>query len=81
MFVFIMAYVNNFTGYVLCAVLYGCATGSIFPIMSALAVRFAPINRRGAATATYFSSFDIGIGIGSTIWGFVIDCAGFFRCL
>ncbi|MFA7467265.1 MAG: MFS transporter, partial [Desulfotomaculaceae bacterium] len=41
------------------------------PGMQAMAVKNVPPNRRGAANATFFSSFDLGIGIGATMWGVV----------
>lgn len=57
--------------FLLAGVIYGAGFGSVQPGMQALAVKNVPPNRRGAANATFFSSFDLGIGIGSTLWGFV----------
>ena len=57
--------------FLLAGVIYGVGFGSVQPGMQALAVRNVPPNRRGAANATFFSSFDLGIGIGATLWGVV----------
>jgi len=35
------------------------------------------MDRRGAANATIFDSIDIGMGVGSIIWGFVSQYEGF----
>lgn len=75
---FMIAYANDFNWFIICSVLYGFGTGSIFPLLNALAVSFSPANRRGAANATYLSSIDIGMGIGCTLWGFVIEGSGYF---
>lgn len=57
--------------FLLAGVIYGLGFGTVQPGMQALAVHNVPPNRRGAANATFYSSFDLGIGIGATLWGFV----------
>jgi len=59
------------------AILYGLAFASIQPALMALVVDRAPASRRGAAMGTYSAAMDLGIGIGSIIWGFVAQVAGF----
>ena len=51
------------------AVLYGLGFGSIQPTLQAWAVEKAVENRKGMANATYFSFFDLGIGIGAILFG------------
>jgi predicted MFS family arabinose efflux permease len=36
-----------------------------------------PFTGRGAANATFFLGFDLGIGIGSIIWGIVAEALGY----
>ncbi len=60
-----------------CGAAIGLALGSIGPALQALAVRRAPHHRRGAAMASFFLATDIGIGLGSVLWGFVLDAGGF----
>jgi len=33
--------------------------------------------KRGVAIATYFMAFDLGMGSGSLVWGFVLQHGGF----
>ena len=60
-----------------CGALMGMSLGMLGPALNALAVRKAPLHRRGAASATFFIATDIGIGLGSVLWGIVLDAAGF----
>lgn len=60
-----------------CGATLGLALGSIGPALQALAVRRAPHHRRGAAMASFFLATDVGIGLGSVLWGFVLDAGGF----
>ena len=53
------------------------AFGMLMPVFNTLAVQRAPAHRRGAASATFYLFIDIGIGLGSAIWGLVIDYLGF----
>ena len=40
------------------------------------AVVHAPVNRRGAANATFYMAMDIAIGLGGYFWGVTADVAG-----
>ncbi|MFD2214468.1 MFS transporter [Metabacillus endolithicus] len=51
------------------AVLYGIGFGSVQPALQAWSIEKAPKNRRGMANATFFSSFDLGVGIGALLFG------------
>jgi MFS family permease len=51
------------------AALYGLGFGSLQPALQAWAVEEAPRNRKGMANATFFSSFDLGVGIGAITFG------------
>jgi MFS family permease len=55
----------------------GVGYGFSMPTLQALAVRNAPAGRRGAATGTYYVSFDLGIGMGAVVWGFVAAASGY----
>lgn len=63
--------------FLLVAVLYGLAFASVQPALMALVVDRAPANRRGAAMGTFSSAMDLGIGIGSVMWGVVAQVAGY----
>ncbi|MDI6812175.1 MAG: MFS transporter [Desulfitobacteriaceae bacterium] len=59
------------------AVIYGIGFGAVQPTLQAMAVQNVPFNRRGAANGTFYSAFDLGIGLGSGIWGTVAQFFGY----
>lgn len=52
-------------------VFIGLGYGTLVPSFQTIAISAAPNHRRGAATATYYSFFDSGMGIGSFALGIV----------
>jgi len=65
----IISYAHTLPVFLLAAVLNGIGFGSTHPTLQALTVTRAPVSRRGAANATFFSAFDLGIGLGAVILG------------
>ncbi|AGK55416.1 MFS transporter [Bacillus sp. 1NLA3E] len=51
------------------AILYGLGFGTVQPALQAWSVERAPIHRKGMANATFFSFFDLGIGVGAMAFG------------
>ncbi|MBE1445022.1 MFS transporter [Paenibacillus sp. OAS669] len=51
------------------AAFYGTGFGAIQPSLQAWIVQRAAPERRGAANATFFSAFDLGIGLGALLLG------------
>lgn len=51
------------------AALYGLGFGTVQPALQAWAVEKSPPNRRGIANATFFSFFDLGVGVGAIVFG------------
>lgn len=66
--------------YLLCGALFGICNGLTAPVMNRLAVMDAAPHRRGAASATYFISADIGNMLGGMIWGALIDVLPYSAC-
>lgn len=62
--------------FLLSAALIGLGYGSMFPCLQTIAIQKAAPHRRGLATATFLSIFDIGIGFGSYIVGIIGDAIG-----
>ena len=66
------------------AALHGLGYGTIYPMLNAMAVTQAPLERRGTAMATFLTGMDIGGGIGASVCGMIIDLWGmesmFFIC-
>lgn len=59
------------------AILYGLGFGSVQPALQAWSVKEAPANRRGMANATFFSFFDLGVGIGAIVFGQIAYLFGY----
>ncbi len=55
----------------------GLCQGTISPALYALIIKRCHPSRRGTASAAYFSAIDIGVGIGSIFFGFIIAASGF----
>lgn len=65
---------NTFFG---CALFLGIGFGTMFPAFNTLFVNLAPNEQRGTATSTYLTSWDIGIGAGLMIGGYIGQIASF----
>ncbi|MDD4334212.1 MAG: MFS transporter [Desulfotomaculaceae bacterium] len=63
--------------FLIAAVVYGAGFGAVQPSLQAMAIVFSPPERRGAANATFFTGFDLGIGISSIMWGVVAGITGY----
>lgn len=66
---FLLSQASNATIFLLSAAFIGLGWGTIFPTAQTVAIQIAPPDRKGIATATYLSTMDSGIGIGSLIVG------------
>jgi predicted MFS family arabinose efflux permease len=49
----------------------------MFPAYNTLFVNLAPNNQRGTATSTYLTSWDVGIGIGMVLGGYIAELTTF----
>jgi MFS family permease len=65
----LLAWLPNSGILYLAAILYGFGFGSIQPALQAWSIEEAAMNRKGMANATFFSFFDLGIGIGAMAFG------------
>lgn len=57
--------------------LLGIGFGTMFPAYNTLFVNLAPNNQRGTATSTYLTSWDVGIGAGMLLGGYIAEIATF----
>jgi predicted MFS family arabinose efflux permease len=64
------------TIYYLSALMIGLSYGMVFPSVNVMFINLAPHNRRAAASSTYLTSWDLGIGLGIIVGGQVIDGLG-----
>jgi MFS family permease len=73
----IVAQTSNWWHLLCGGILFGIGFGSVQPTMLALCINNVPDNKRGAANATYWTSFDIGIAFGSVLWGIIANYFGY----
>lgn len=65
--IILLSYTTTIPSLIIAAACYGSGFGAIQPALQAWMIdRVAP-HRRGVATATFFSAFDLGIGAGAII--------------
>ena len=61
----------------LIALLLGIGFGTMFPAYNTLFVNLAPNNQRATATSTYLTSWDVGLGLGMLLGGYIAEIASF----
>lgn len=59
------------------AIFYGLGFGTIQPALQASAINTTPPEKRGMANATFFSAFDLGVGLGAMTFGLVAEFIGY----
>lgn len=73
----LLAWLPNSLILYVAAALYGLGFGSVQPALQAWSVAKAPLNRKGMANATFFSFFDLGVGIGAILFGHIGHIFGY----
>jgi MFS family permease len=68
---FLLSQANGAFLFLMSAAFIGLGWGTIFPSAQTIAIQVAPAKRRGIATATFLSTMDSGMAIGSVIVGIV----------
>lgn len=74
---FLLAWLPNSTVLFIAAFLYGLGFGTVQPALQAWSVQKAAANRKGMANATFFSFFDLGIGLGAITFGQIAFMYGY----
>ena len=59
------------------ALFLGVGFGTMFPAFNTLFVNLAPNGQRGTATSTYLTSWDVGIGAGLLLGGYIAQIGSF----
>ncbi|HVJ48824.1 MFS transporter [Desulfitobacterium sp.] len=75
----LLSFAKSLPLFLLAGFLYGVSFGAAMPALQAMSVRQVPPHRRGAASATYSTGFDLGIGLGSISLGSVAQAVGYSR--
>lgn len=68
----VLAFVQNQTGFLLIALLYGLGNGIAMPALQAFAVDQVEPQERGSAMGTYTSIFDIGLASGAILMAYMV---------
>lgn len=69
--------ITTLTGLLISAAILGLGFGALSPAFQTLAVKSAPLSRSGVATATYFWSLDISVGLAAVVLGLVANIWGY----
>lgn len=69
----------NLYGFHIAAIIIGLGFGIIMPTFQAMVNNLVPPERRGAANSTYFTCFDLGIGLGMVSVGYISEKIGLGR--
>lgn len=72
-----LSYSTTEVGLIAAAILFGVGAGAVQPSLQAWTIQRVEPSRRGAATGTFFSAFDLGIGGGAMILGAIAKYTGF----
>jgi len=60
-----------------CAIIVGMGNGHMFPAFSNMFVNLAPANQRGTANATLLTMWDVGMGLGIVLGGWLAERFGY----
>ena len=69
--------VHNDFGYYGAAFIIGLGNGHVYPALQTMFINLAPNSMRGTANSSYLVSFDVGMGAGMIIGGFVAEHMGY----
>ena len=69
--------VPNMVGYYTSALLIGLGNGHMWPAFQNMTISVAPNNQRGTANSTILVSWDVGMGLGILLGGFIAEFMGY----
>jgi MFS family permease len=78
---FWIAEAHSCWGFVMSGFVAGFGQGLIFPALSTYVIDFMGRGNKGLALGLYLSLFDVGMGIGSPLFGWISDMAGGYRLM
>jgi MFS family permease len=65
----ILALSRNFLFLLISASILALGFGTIMPALNAVMIKITPVEKRGAANATFLLTIDLGMGLGALAWG------------
>jgi len=72
-----MYFITSELAYYVLGIGFGICQGITVPLLASVAIKASPPHRFGPANALFFLLFDLGIGAGVILWGFIVDISGF----
>ena len=66
-----LVFAQNFYFFIAAAIVYGLGMSAVQPTLQTMAVFGVPPERRGAASSTFMCGFDLGMGMGTMLWGMI----------
>ena len=72
-----IAGIHSYWAFVFSGFLAGLGQGLIFPALSTYVIDFLGRENKGLALGLYLSLFDVGMGLGSPLFGWISDAAGY----
>ncbi|TQR20593.1 MFS transporter [Psychrobacillus vulpis] len=69
----ILSYATNDLHLIIAAILFGVGYGTVMPCLQTWAVQSVSEEKSGAANATFYSSFDVGIGVSAFVLGILAE--------
>ncbi len=64
-------------GYLAAGLLFGLGYGAVIPVLQAMTISLVPPARRGAANATLFAIFDVGMSASPYAYGLLVEAGGY----
>jgi MFS family permease len=72
-----IAGLHSYWSFVISGFVAGLSQGLIFPALSTYVIDFLGHENKGLALGLYLSLFDVGMGLGSPLFGWISDIAGY----
>ncbi len=69
----VLSFATNDFYLIISAILFGAGYGTVMPCLQTWAVQNVSEEKSGAANATFFSSFDVGVGVSAFILGMLAE--------
>ncbi|KON69324.1 antibiotic resistance protein [Peribacillus butanolivorans] len=68
-----LSYATNDLHLIIAAILFGAGYGTVMPCLQTWTVQKVSEEKSGAANATFFSSFDVGVGVSAFVLGILAE--------